>query len=98
MCTTNAIELSDFLVANAEGSGEAAGAQVPADAEVDYNSKDIFSIKMQNALPELQDVIQRYIEFAVQRNGGAKDRTAKEIGIDRKTLYKKIKNSELLVH
>ena len=98
MCTTNAIELSDFLVANAEGAVATPDAAMPPDAEIDYDSKDVFSIKMQNALPELQDVIQRYIEFAVQRNGGAKDRTAKEIGIDRKTLYKKIKNSEQFVH
>lgn len=61
------------------------------------NSSEIFSLKVQNSLPELQEVIQRYIEFAVQRNGGAKDRTAKEIGIDRKTLYKKMKNIEVRV-
>ncbi len=50
-----------------------------------------FIFKIDKSLPNLQDVIQKYIEFAVQRNGGAKDRTAREIGIDRKTLYKKIK-------
>jgi DNA-binding NtrC family response regulator len=50
-----------------------------------------FTLKIDKSLPILQDVIQKYIEFAVQCNGGAKDRTAREIGIDRKTLYKKIK-------
>lgn len=32
----------------------------------------------------------KYIDFALKRNNGAKDKTAKELGIDRKTLYRKI--------
>lgn len=52
---------------------------------------NIFSIKCPKQLPLLEEIIQRYIEFAVETNGGARDRTAKEIGIDRKTLYKRIK-------
>lgn len=43
-------------------------------------------------LPTLHEVTQRYIEYAIAKNGGARDRTAKEIGIDRKTLYKRIKS------
>lgn len=54
-----------------------------------------FTYKIEKSLPSLQSVIQKYIEFAVQRNGGAKDRTAREIGIDRKTLYKKIKLADV---
>jgi len=66
-------------------------------AKVDSYSSEVFALTVYNTLPELQEVIQRYIEFAVNRNGGAKDRTAKEIGIDRKTLYKKMKNAEALI-
>lgn len=97
MCTTPQIELSDFLVSNNEVNTETIAPTSYNETKTTYEAKDIFSLKVQNSLPELQEVIQRYIEFAVQRNGGAKDRTAKEIGIDRKTLYKKIKNSEQFV-
>lgn len=55
-----------------------------------------FSIKYGATLPTLDQVMQSFIEFAVQRNDGARDKTAKEIGIDRKTLYKRMK-SELKV-
>lgn len=94
MCTTSVIQLNDFLVADDEASSESNNLSGISGAEVIHESSEIFALKVQNSLPELQEVIQRYIEFAVHRNGGAKDRTAKEIGIDRKTLYKKIKNSE----
>lgn len=94
MCTTSQIQLSDFLVANEEAGLELSSSSSMPDAEAVQDSSEVFALKVRNSLPELQEVIQRYIEFAVQRNGGAKDRTAKEIGIDRKTLYKKIKNSE----
>ncbi len=97
MCTTPVIQLSDFLVANSEPGSEANNSFAFFEAEVDPDSSEVFALKVQKALPELQEVIQRYIEFAVHRNGGAKDRTAKEIGIDRKTLYKKMKNSEQFV-
>lgn len=53
-----------------------------------------FVIGFDDTLPTLDDVVQKYVEFAVNINGGAKDRTAKEIGIDRKTLYKKLKTNE----
>lgn len=54
------------------------------------NKKNKFTLSFEKELPSLEDAIQKYIEFAVGHNGGAKDRTAKEIGIDRKTLYKRL--------
>ncbi len=50
-----------------------------------------FSIHYAENLPTLDDVINKYIEFAVMQKGGARDKTAKEIGIDRKTLYKRLR-------
>lgn len=99
MCTTQTIELSDFLVSQNEIVAHASNLLMETinDPVMHNDESEVFSLKVQNSLPELQEVVQRYIEFAVQRNGGAKDRTAKEIGIDRKTLYKKIKNSEALI-
>ena len=55
----------------------------------DTNDK-IFKIDCSHHLIELKDVLQRYIEFAVTYNAGAKDITARQLGIDRKTLYKRL--------
>jgi two-component system, NtrC family, response regulator HydG len=53
---------------------------------------EFFSVRLEDGmLPTLDEVIHRYIEFAVDKNGGARDKTAKELGIDRKTLYKRLK-------
>jgi DNA-binding NtrC family response regulator len=50
----------------------------------------IFKVDCRKSLLELKDVLQRYIEFAVSNNAGAKDITARQLGIDRKTLYKRL--------
>lgn len=50
-----------------------------------------FFIECTEDLPSMEEVIQKYIAFAVSHNNGAKDKTAKAIGIDRKTLYKRLK-------
>lgn len=49
-----------------------------------------FFVEFQDTLPTLSEVTDRYIQFALQKNAGAKDRTAKDLGIDRKTLYRKL--------
>ena len=92
MCTASTIQLSDFLISEVDEVSQPESNTLSA-ADVE-NGVQIFKLKVQKNLPELQEVVQRYIEFAVGRNGGAKDRTAKEIGIDRKTLYRKMKNFE----
>jgi two-component system, NtrC family, response regulator HydG len=45
-------------------------------------------------LMTLHELTQQYIEYALTRNGGAKDKTARDLGIDRKTLYRRIQGSE----
>ena len=58
----------------------------------------LFSI---NSIMSLEDVYKKYIEFIFKKNGFAKEQTAKELGIDRKTLYRKLKeieNAEQTVH
>jgi two-component system response regulator HydG len=52
-----------------------------------------FAVHYGATLPTLDQVMQSYIEFAVEHNNGARDKTAKEIGIDRKTLYKRMKQN-----
>jgi two-component system response regulator HydG len=51
----------------------------------------IFSI---DSLMTLEDVSKKYIEFIFKRNNFAKEQTAKELNIDRKTLYRKLKEIE----
>jgi two-component system response regulator HydG len=42
----------------------------------------------------LEELTDLYVRFAIERNSGAKDRTARELGIDRKTLYRRLQNFE----
>ncbi len=53
--------------------------------------ENTFVLQYADQLPSLNEVVHRYIEFAVEKNGGARDKTAKELGIDRKTLYKRLR-------
>ena len=40
-------------------------------------------------LLSLEEMSRKYIEYALQVNGGAREKTAKDLGIDRKTLYRR---------
>lgn len=97
MCTTPTIQLSDFLLSGGTDRDTTSAEPAALSAAELESSIRVFKLKVQKPLPYLQEVVQKYIEFAVERNGGAKDRTAKEIGIDRKTLYRKMKNYENFV-
>lgn len=92
MCTESQIQYTDFLMSNQEAPVPTLDAE-QSESEMQSNP-ELFVLRVRQSLPELQEVVQKYIEFAVQRNGGAKDKTAKEIGIDRKTLYRKMKMAE----
>lgn len=63
---------------------------------VTTSADNIFILHYADKLPSLEEVVYRYLSFAVKKNGGAKDKTAKEVGIDRKTLCKKIKKDNYL--
>lgn len=54
-------------------------------------SDAIFSI---DSVMSLDDMNKKYIDFIFKRNGFAKEQTARELGIDRKTLYRKLKDHE----
>jgi two-component system, NtrC family, response regulator HydG len=43
----------------------------------------------------LDELSKKYIQFIFDRNDGAKEQTAKDLGIDRKTLYRKLKEMNL---
>lgn len=63
--------------------------------ELSYSPEDAFIVRIPSTkLLPLENIICKYIDYAVRRNGGAKDKTARDLFIDRKTLYKKLKHSE----
>jgi DNA-binding NtrC family response regulator len=43
----------------------------------------------------LDELCKKYIQHIFDKNGGAKEQTAKDLGIDRKTLYRKLKDMNL---
>lgn len=43
----------------------------------------------------LEELSKKYIQYVFNRNEGAKEQTAKDLGIDRKTLYRKLKEMNL---
>lgn len=43
----------------------------------------------------LEELSKKYIQHVFQKNEGAKEQTAKDLGIDRKTLYRKLKEMDL---
>ncbi len=88
MATDSQVKYSDFLMANPDLVIEANPSGVST-----YGGDD-FVVKYTGNLLRLQDVIQKYVEYAVSKNDGAKDKTARELGIDRKTLYKRMRFSD----
>jgi DNA-binding NtrC family response regulator len=46
----------------------------------------------------IDELVKKYIKFILEKNQGMKDKTAIELNIDRKTLYRKLKEMELERH
>ncbi|PWU14258.1 MAG: sigma-54-dependent Fis family transcriptional regulator [Bdellovibrio sp.] len=75
---------------------ETAGVGTPATTmSHEIQAQDLFCISERKIVP-LETVINSYIVYALKKNHGAKDRTARDLAIDRKTLYRRIKNREHL--
>ena len=51
-------------------------------------------LKHDGGLLTIDELTNLYVHYAVERNGGAKDRTARELGIDRKTLYRRLASTQ----
>lgn len=90
LCTETEICLQDFLPFESRLTCKVS----PHDV-VDFDTGG-FNIPVTEELPTLNYIINKYIEYAVGKNEGARDKTAKDIGIDRKTLYKRMKTYDLL--
>jgi two-component system response regulator HydG len=79
---------SEFIEADDLPNHDGHGAESKSEAGA---SNAMFTI---NSLMTLEDVCKKYIEFIFKRNNFAKEQTAKELDIDRKTLYRKLKEIE----
>lgn len=85
LATQAEVQLSEFTIISMES-----GQPEQPTLSLESSKPDKFVVAFDGTLPSLDKMIEKYIEFAVSFNGGAKDRTAKEIGIDRKTLYRRL--------
>jgi transcriptional regulator with PAS, ATPase and Fis domain len=63
------------------------------DVKIEKAEEDTSIFKIEN-LMTLEEISKRYIEFVFKKNNYAKEQTAKELNIDRKTLYRKLKEIE----
>lgn len=66
--------------------------------EISPHDINHFFINLSEQLIPLDEVIYKYIEFAIRKNNGARDKTAKDIGIDRKTLSKRMVKEDSHIH
>ena len=81
-----AIDLSD--------SGEEEQGEILSSARLATGGGELFPLDRSGRLLTLEELTGAYIRFAIERNGGAKDKTARELGIDRKTLYRRLQSAE----
>jgi DNA-binding NtrC family response regulator len=68
-------------------NGEIEKKQILAKEEV-VTHNQFFGV---DELVSIEDLNRKYIEYVYKKNGNAKEQTARELGIDRKTLYRKLK-------
>jgi two-component system, NtrC family, response regulator HydG len=88
MCSGSEISLEHFCCLEAARSDS----NVPS--SIIPEEGNTFSFRYLRHLPSLNEVINRYIAYAVQKNAGARDRAARDIGIDRKTLYRRMQAND----
>jgi transcriptional regulator with PAS, ATPase and Fis domain len=60
--------------------------------DTDYEDKGVFDFKKMTAseIMSIDDLTKQYVQYVLKLNNGAKDKTAKDLKIDRKTLYRKL--------
>jgi DNA-binding NtrC family response regulator len=64
---------------------------LPVESASSIPMADVF---FQESVCSLEELTQRYIEYALKKNDGAREATARALGIDRKTLYRKLRQMQ----
>jgi DNA-binding NtrC family response regulator len=78
-----AIDVDSFLIF--KEVEEKSSDPVPAEG-----AKNFFSFSFDDKFLSLEEVEKKYIQYVFKKNGGVRINTAKALGIDRKTLYRKL--------
>jgi two-component system, NtrC family, response regulator HydG len=86
----NAIERAVVL-----SSFDIIGKEDLADPEISVSEHSTFFdfnqlTSASSKLPTVDELVNLYVRHVLQKNGGAKEKTAKELSIDRKTLYRRL--------
>jgi DNA-binding NtrC family response regulator len=84
------LSIADFTWSEEKASVAAKEIVGPAISLESTDHLNDFIVPSSETLPTLEEVTNRYVSYAVARNGGVKDKTARDLGIDRKTLYRKL--------
>lgn len=75
------VDISSFLIFEESAQDESVSAE---------DKKNTFVFKFGADIEPLHEVEKKYVQFVFERNNRAKELTAKALGIDRKTLYRKL--------
>ena len=89
LCNQTMVELEDVCFESFDSSEASAGA-TRKDADFSFASFENGDEKIRS----LDYLTNQYVLYALKKNQGAKDKTARDLGIDRKTLYRRISEME----
>jgi len=89
LCNLDTIELEDVCFESAD-SAQAGTDTAYSDPEFSFAAFESGGEKIRS----LDTLTNQYVLYALKKNQGAKDKTARDLGIDRKTLYRRISEME----
>lgn len=87
LCNQNTIELEDVCFESADS----AESSVAPSTSGDFS---FAAFEADEKIRSLDSLTNQYVLYALKKNQGAKDKTARDLGIDRKTLYRRISEME----
>lgn len=88
LCTTPQVEVEHLRLMRSSPS--------ISDLKVPSSNLQQFLIEKlpQKKIMPIEEITRLYIQYALEVNRGAKDKTARDLGIDRKTLYRRLRSIE----
>lgn len=89
LCNQSTIELEDVCF-ESNDSAEASAKSDDSSSSFPFSAFDGGGDKIRS----LDFLTNQYVLYALKKNQGAKDKTARDLGIDRKTLYRRISEME----
>lgn len=93
LCESTLLDASDLVLDDfAQPAFEESLDAMPTEDSAPAEAAPFFGLVESEEAPllTLEELTNRYLMYALERNGGAKDKTARDLGIDRKTLYRRL--------